>query len=117
MSFSRPEVNGILDIRGLMAGFLQGPGAAVNLRIVAFSDEEGLRFGTTFLGSKALAGAPPQGVMFRDALSVSKATVVLDLAYLNSRIHVKKFLSITSFRTCARQPDALWTDNQNSFFY
>eukprot|EP00803_Ostreobium_quekettii_P000066 evm.model.scf_4391.2 EVM.evm.TU.scf_4391.2 scf_4391:1938-4777(-) len=32
------------------------PGAVRPLRIVAFSDEEGARFGTTFLGSRALTG-------------------------------------------------------------
>ena len=47
------------------------------IEVVAFADEEGLRFGTTYLGSKALAGtfdaadlvrADPKGVTMADAI-------------------------------------------------
>ena len=49
----------------------------VALEVVAFGDEEGVRFGVTLIGSKAMAGAfdvswfdrtDPQGVSLRDAL-------------------------------------------------
>ena len=57
--------DGWLDVRGLLGGFLAGEGRRAHVRVVAFTDEEGMRFHTTFLGSRALIGAhsppPPQG--------------------------------------------------------
>lgn len=45
------------DMRPCIAAFRAGPGRGTHVRVVAFTDEEGLRFQSTFLGSRALAGA------------------------------------------------------------
>lgn len=47
-----------MDVRGLVEAFLAGKGSQAHVRVVAFTDEEGMRFHTTFLGSRALIGAP-----------------------------------------------------------
>lgn len=44
------------DVSPCVAAFLAGAGRNVNVRVVAFTDEEGVRFQSTFLGSRALAG-------------------------------------------------------------
>jgi hypothetical protein len=44
------------DLRPCVGAFLEGEGSKVNVRVVAFADEEGVRFQSTFLGSRALAG-------------------------------------------------------------
>jgi hypothetical protein len=46
------------DVSRCVEAFLAGPGMHLHVRVVAFADEEGLRFQSTFLGSRALAGAP-----------------------------------------------------------
>ena len=47
------------------------------VEVVAFADEEGLRFGTSFFGSLALAGRFPPGLLaLRDAAGVSAAEAI-----------------------------------------
>ena len=46
----------VLDVSGLTAAKLDTSRLRKHVRVVAFTDEEGLRFSTTFLGSRALTG-------------------------------------------------------------
>jgi allantoate deiminase len=55
-----PMEGGILDLRGLFQkehGRHLSQQLQHHVHVVAFSDEEGARFHTTFLGSRAFAGA------------------------------------------------------------
>jgi allantoate deiminase len=52
------------------------------LEVIAFSDEEGTRFGTGFFGSRAMLGELPPGILDRrDQAGVSIAQALEDLGY------------------------------------
>eukprot|EP00892_Ulva_mutabilis_P005643 jgi/Ulvmu1/3450/UM016_0070.1 len=71
------ETDGWVDVRGIASSFVAGPGRRVHVRVVAFTDEEGMRFHTTFLGSRALTGQlTPEILAATDAAGVSVAASI-----------------------------------------
>lgn len=57
------------------------------IEVIAFADEEGLRFGSTYLGSRALAGSlSPADLALIDARGVSLAQAITDFGGEPSRI-------------------------------
>ena len=65
-----PHAGAFDGILGVMIGIaLGGAGLpACALELVGFSEEEGIRFGTPFIGSRALAGDPVAGPVVLDAI-------------------------------------------------
>ena len=65
-----PHAGAFDGILGVMIGIaLSGAGLpACALEVVGFSEEEGVRFGTPFIGSRALAGDPVTGPAVLDAI-------------------------------------------------
>ncbi|RZK60305.1 MAG: Zn-dependent hydrolase [Hymenobacter sp.] len=58
----------------------QGVALPFNLEIIAFSDEEGVRFHTTYLGSKVLTGAfDPATLQKTDAHGITLAQAIADM--------------------------------------
>ncbi|RYY18364.1 MAG: Zn-dependent hydrolase, partial [Cytophagaceae bacterium] len=59
----------------------QGLTLPFHLEVVAFSDEEGVRFHTTYLGSKVLTGAFDQATLHKtDAQGITLAQAIADMA-------------------------------------
>lgn len=68
------EIVTLRDVSPCVGEFLAGVGHKVNVRVVAFTDEEGVRFQSTFLGSRALAGAHTPPILITILLVVSRTT-------------------------------------------
>jgi allantoate deiminase len=61
------------------------------IEVVGFGDEEGVRFGTTLLGSRAIAGTlDPQVLQAKDAQGVSIAQALRDFGLDPEKIHTVK---------------------------
>jgi allantoate deiminase len=74
-----------LEVARLLAGEKVEP--ARPLEVVAFSDEEGTRFGTGFFGSRAMVGALPRDILDRkDKNGLSIAQAMQALGYPPDRI-------------------------------
>ena len=65
-------------ILGVLVGLEVAAATDIPLEVVAFADEEGLRFQSTFLGSRAFVGAPVD-LALRDADGVTLGEVVGEL--------------------------------------
>jgi len=84
-------VLGVMLALGLIEA-LGTPGPGFGIEILAFSEEEGVRFGVPFLGSKAITGTLDQGILERqDRRGITIAQAIRDFGLDPDRLEKAAF--------------------------